>query len=623
MPPSPRQLLAQGRKMQREGRTSEAEATYRQLIRSNPGNHGALSLLGALLGESGRLDEAIYSLERASAIDPNPTYLTQLGAAYRLAGRLDAAAESFGRILEVAPNFPDARLNLASILMDAGADAHALPLLEEALRLGPDSGRLRAAASRASFNLGQVDVALMHARRAVALSPSVASHHLRLANLLDAHGEKASAIASYRRAIELDGSDHGAHSALITAMLSSPEFGASHHYAEARAWAQRHAAPLRGRLPVPPNDKDPERQLRVAYVSPDFREHAIQQFLVPLLEHHDQSVVEIFLYASVDRPDVATDWYRRFAGDNFRDIRQMDDVSAAKLVRNDGIDILVDLALHSSGGRLRVFACRAAPVQISWLGYVGTTGLDTIDYRITDGVLDPRDGSLDIYSETCLHLPETLWCYAALDSTLEVNALPALSNHHVTFGCQNAYRKLHPGVLALWARVLGNVPGSRLFLHADQHAREWLQLNLAREGIEAQRVEFGGRAPRLEYLQRYQRIDIALDTFPFNGATTTLDAAWMGVPVVTLRGASPLQRAGASIMMNLGLPELVAPSEDVFVAQAVALASDLNRLRALRAGLRQRLATSALGNAPAYARHVETAYRTAWRRYCAPTGISS
>jgi len=405
--------------------------------------------------------------------------------------------------------------------------------------------------------------------------------------------------------------------------LSSPDYGANDHYVEARAWAERHAAPLRGRLPLPSNDKDPERRLRIGYVSPDFREHAIQQFLVPLLEHHDQSAVEIFLYSSVDRPDVATDWYRHFAGNNFRDIRQMDDVSAAKLVRSDRIDILVDLALHSSAGRLRIFACRPAPVQISWLGYVGTPGLDTIDYRITDNVLDPPGGNLGFYSETCLHLPETLWCYSALDSTLEVNALPALSAHRVTFGCQNAYRKLHPGLLALWGRVLGKVPGSRLFLHADEHARERLQLNLAREGVEADRIEFGGRAPRLEYLRRYQRIDIGLDTFPFNGATTTLDAAWMGVPVVTLSGASPLQRAGASIMMNLGLPELVARSEEAFVAEAVALASDLNRLSELRAGLRRRLATSPLGNAPVYARHVEAAYRTAWRRYCSPTVTSS
>jgi predicted O-linked N-acetylglucosamine transferase (SPINDLY family) len=609
--------------MHRDGRRTEAEKTYRQLIGSNPRNHQALSSLGVLLGESGRLNEAIEALERASALEVNPTYLTQLGVVYRLAGVLDAAAEAFGRILEVEPNFPDARLNLASILMDAGAYAHALPLLDEALRLGPDGARLRAAAARACFNLGQVDGALMHARRAVELAPHVASYRRQLGDLLDAHGEKPSAIASYRRAVELDGSDHIAHSALIVAMLSSPDFTANDHYAEARAWAERHAAPLRGRLPVPPNDKNPERRLRIGYVSPDFREHALQQFLVPLLEHHDQGAVEIFLYSSVDRPDVATDWYRHFAGSTFRDIRQMDDVSAANLVRSDRIDILVDLALHSSAGRLRIFACRPAPVQISWLGYVGTTGLDTIDYRITDNVLDPPDADPALSSETCLRLPETLWCYSALDSTLEVNPLPALSTDHVTFGSQNAYRKLHPGLLATWGRVLAAVPGSRLFLHADEHARERLKRELAREGVAADRIEFGGRVPRLEYLRRYQRIDIGLDTFPFNGATTTLDAAWMGVPVVTLSGASPLQRAGASIMTNLGLPELVATSEDAFVTKAVKLASDLNRLSQLRSSLRGRLTTSPLGNVLVYARHVEAAYRTAWRRYCEATAATS
>lgn len=623
MATSPRQLLAQARKMHRDGRRTEAERTYRQLIGSNPRNHQALSSLGVLLGESGRLNEAIQALERASALEVNPTYLTQLGVVYRLAGVLDAAAESFGRILEIEPNFPDARLNLASILMDAGAHAPALPLLDEAVRLGPDGPRLRAAAARACFNLGQVDGALIHARRAAELAPHVASYRRQLGDLLDAHGEKASAIASYRRAVELDGSDHTAHSALIVAMLSSPGFTANDHYAEARAWAERHAAPLRGRLPVPSNDRNPERRLRIGYVSPDFREHAIQQFLVPLLQHHDQGAVEIFLYSSVDRPDVATDWYRHFAGNNFRDIRQMDDVSAANLVRSDGIDILVDLALHSTAGRLRVFACRPAPVQISWLGYVGTTGLDTIDYRITDNAVDPPDADLGLYSETSLHLPETLWCYDALDSTLDVTPLPALGAHRVTFGSQNTFRKLHPGLLALWGRVLGAVPGSRLFLHADEHARERLQRDLAREGLEADRIEFGGRVPRLEYLRRYQRIDIGLDTFPFNGATTTLDAAWMGVPVVTLSGALPLQRAGASIMTNLGLPELVATSEDAFVAKAVALASDLNRLSELRGSLRSRLTTSPLGNVSVYARHVEAAYRTAWRRYCEASVNSS
>jgi predicted O-linked N-acetylglucosamine transferase (SPINDLY family) len=237
---------------------------------------------------------------------------------------------------------------------------------------------------------------------------------------------------------------------------------------------------------------------------------------------------------------------------------------------------------------------------------------------MTDPFLDPPGSDLHLYSEKCLHLPETLWCYDALDSTLDVGPLPALSTQRLTFGCQNSYRKLHPGVLALWARVLKSVPNSQLFLYADEHARDELRKVLVSCGVTSNRIDFGGRVSRIDYLKRYDRIDIGLDTFPFNGATTTLDAAWMGVPVVTLSGAASLQRAGTSIAMNLGLPELVAGSDEAFVERAVALAGDLNRLSELRGVLRARLAASPLGTLSAYARHVEAAYRSVWRRYCQP-----
>ncbi|MBN1605094.1 MAG: tetratricopeptide repeat protein [Polyangiaceae bacterium] len=609
-------LLERALRLQRSGRTKEAESLCRQLICRSGLNHRALCSLGLLLFDSGRLAESTQYLERAVAIEPNPKYLTSLGEVYRRQGRLDVAAETFGRILEIDPDFPEARLNLAVTLAEAGVDAEALALLEEAARVGPDSPRLRVALAWLLLHLHRPEPSLAHARRAVELGPNVASTHWQLGDALDACGKKAEAISSYRRAVEVNPSDHRAHSDLIVAMLLDPEYDAQAIGAEARAWAQRHAEPLRKQLRPHANDKDPERRLRVGYVSPDFRAHPIQQFLVPLLEHHDPSAFEIFLYSSVHRPDPETEWYRAFAGDRFRDIRNIEDLQAAELVRSDRIDILVDLALHSTGGRLRVFACRPAPVQISWLGYAGTTGLGTIDYRITDPFVDPPGADVSVYSEACLHLPETSWCYAALCSEPAVEALPALSAGCVTFGCQNSYRKLHTRLFALWARVLREVAGARLFLHAEEHARKGVRQAFAREGVQADRLEFGGRLSRDEYLRRYQRIDIGLDTFPFNGATTTLDAAWMGVPVVTLSGRSSLQRAGTCIAMNLGLPELVALSEDEFVETAVTLARDLDHLSQLRAGLRCRLETSPLGNAPRFARHIENAYRTAWRRYC-------
>jgi predicted O-linked N-acetylglucosamine transferase (SPINDLY family) len=598
------------------GRTKDAESICRQLIARNAQNHRALCALAILLFESGRLEESARYFERAIALDPNPRYLTNLGEVYRRLGRLDVAAETFGRILELDPNFPDARLNLAVTLTAAGVHVEALALLEAAARLGPDSARLRVALASLLLRLNRPEQALSHARRAVELAPEMAASHRQLADALDAIGNKLEAIASYRRAVELNPADYSAHSDLIVATLSIPEFDDAARFAEARAWAARHAAPLFKHVRSSKNDKDPERRLRIGYLSPDFRAHPMQHFLVPLFEQHDRAKVEVFLYSSVERPDTETEWYRTFAAERFRDIRPLDDLEAAELVRSDGIDILVDLALHSVGGRLRVFACRPAPVQMSWLGYMGTTGLDTVDYRITDPFVDPPGADRGVYSEACLHLPETLWCYASRGSEPEVGPLPALAAGFVTFGSQNTYRKLHEGVFSLWARVLREVPSARLLMYTEEQAQSRVLRAFARDGIDAGRIEFCGRASRHEYLARYGRMDIGLDTFPFNGATTTLDAALMGVPFVTLSGASAPQRGGTCIAMNLGLPELVAHSEDEFVAVAAALACDLERLSALRAGLRARLRASPLGDAPRFARELETLYRTAWRRYC-------
>ncbi len=615
-PKTSRERLQRALELQRNGRADEAEPLLRQVIAANAAQHAALFALGVLLLQTRRLEEARQYFERAISIEANARYLTALGEVLRQLGKLDLAAEAFGRILEIEPDYPDARLNLATVLIDAGIRREAIELLEEALERGPDKPQLRSTLAWLWYRLQRPNLALPHAKRAAELAPDVVATHAQLADILDTCGDKAAAIDSYRRALVLDPTAHEVHSSLIVAMLPNPSFDSSAIFAEARAWAARHAEPLRNQLRPHENDKQPERRLRIGYVSPDFRAHAVQQFLVPLFRNHDRSAFEIFLYSSVDEPDAETDWYRDFAGERFRDIRPLNDLEVAEAVRRDRIDILVDLALHSPGGRLRVFACRPAPVQMTWLGYVGTTGLDTIDYRITDPFLDPPGTAADAYSESNLYLPETNWCYAALADDLEPNGLPALAAGYVTFGSQNSYRKLHDGVLELWARVLLEVPKSRLFLHADDHAQQRLQRTLARAGVGAERVELGGRVSRIEYLRRYQRIDIGLDPFPFNGGTTTLDAAWMGVPVVTLSGESALQRAGTSIASNLGLPELVAHTPDDFVEAAARLAGDLARLSELRSGLRFRLEASALGDAPRFARHLEAAYRSAWWRYC-------
>ncbi len=617
----PSRLWERARAARAAGQTKEAETLYRQLLTRSPQDSDALFELSVLLFESGRFQESSRTLERLLAIRPDdpallPVLLTNLGEAYRRQGDLERAAAAFERILVLDPAFPEAHQNLGITLMNRGRPDEALPHLERAVALRPESAPFHVSLAWVLLQLGRVEESLACCRRAVELDPNHAPAHHHLGNALVELGDRGSAILSYRRAFKLDPGDHDAHSNLILVALTAPGYDARALLAEGRRWARLHAEPLQPYQRPHASDKNPDRPLRLGYVSPDFRAHPMRQFLTPLFAHHDRSSFEIYLYSSVDQPDFATEQYRTWAGTRFRDIRYLDDVAAAELVRKDRIDILVDLALHSAGGRLRLFACKPAPVQITWLGYAGTTGLDAIDYRITDPYVDPPGTDLGLYSEACLHLPETSWCYASLEPDLPVGPLPALTAGVVTFGCQNSYRKVHPGVLSLWARVLRKIPGSRLLLYAEEPGQKDTLRRLAADGVEPNRVEFGKRVSRREYLERYRRIDIGLDTFPFTGATTSLDALWMGVPVVTLTGSTSLHRAGTCLAMNLGLPDLVASSEDELLAEAVALAYDLPRLTQLRAELRPRLEASPLGDAPRFARHLEAAFRTAWRRYC-------
>jgi predicted O-linked N-acetylglucosamine transferase (SPINDLY family) len=612
-------LLERATAHHRAGRPKEAEAFYRKVLSRKPQHDQALFMLSGLLFESGRFEEASLFLERLVAIDAHPAYLTNLGEAYRRQGELDAAAAACRRALAADPDLPEAHHNLGLTLMNADAPDEARPHLERALELRPDSPQFHVSVAWMLLQLRRVAESAAHCRRAIELAPTLAAAHHHLANALVEEGDRGGAIASYRRAFELDPLDHDAHSNLILVALTDPSYDAASLGAEARAWAKLHTEPLRAQQRSHPNQPpqlgggDPARRLRIGYVSPDLRgHHPSRQFLLPLLRNHDRSLFDIYLYGSVERPDEVTEEYRALVGDHYRDIRRMDDVSAAELVRRDRIDILVDLAVHGAGHRLRLFACKPAPIQMTWLGYPGTTGLDSIDYRLTDPFLDPPGTDLGVYVETSLPLPESFWCYDALEADLPVRPPPALAAGFITFGCLGSPRKVHPGVVSLWARVLAAVPGSRLLLVAEEHARAPMRRAFESAGIHAERIEFTGRVRRRQYLEHYHRIDVGLDTFPFAGGTTSLDAIWMGVPVVTLNGATVLHRAGVSIAMNLALPELIAASPDQYVSIASELARDRERLVLLRAQLRARLEASPLGDAPRFARHLESLYRTVW-----------
>ena len=332
----------------------------------------------------------------------------------------------------------------------------------------------------------------------------------------------------------------------------------------------------------------PNRRLRIGYVSGDFRDHCQSFFTIPLLSSHDHQAFEIFCYSSVERPDEYT---RRIAGyaDVWRDVRQLNDEELHQVIVKDRIDIHVDLAMHMASGRPGLFARKPAPIQVAWLAYPGTTGLSAIDYVLSDPWLAPPSDDR-YYTEQVLRLPDTFWCYDPLTSEPTVNALPALSNGYVTFGCLNAPCKLSDRTLALWGGVFEKIDNARLLLMAPPGPRrEQLLDRISKLGIRANRITFQSFMPRPAYLQSYHQIDIGLDTLPYNGHTTSLDSLWMGVPVVSRVGTTAVGRAGLSQLTNLGLAELCASSDDEFVEIAVGLAKDLSHLNELRRTLRDRM----------------------------------
>jgi predicted O-linked N-acetylglucosamine transferase (SPINDLY family) len=587
------------------------------VLRLKPDFADAHNILGIVLVKQRKLAEAAESFRRALHANPHHAMAhSNLGNALKEQGELDAAVSSFREALRLKPDFPEAYNNLGSILQQQGRFEEAESCLRQALRLKPDSAEV-------CFNLGillwkleRVEDAIACNQRAVQLKPDYAEAHANLGNGLMERSQLDDAIAAYRVALRLKPDDAHVHSNLVRILHYHPGYDLEAIRDECRRWNARHAEPLTGDVRPHANLPDPERRLRIGYVSPDFRDHADAFFVVPLLSSHDHRQFEIFCYAHVARPDALTGRLRGYA-DVWRNIVGHSDAQIADTVRDDRIDILVDLKLHTADNRLQLFARKPAPVQVTWLGYPGTTGLSTVDYRLTDPYLDPPGLFDAYYTEESLRLPDTFWCYDPLTDGPSINALPALESGALTFGCLNNFCKVNDGCLALWARVLRDVPHSRLLLQAPRGpARDKVLARLHREGIAAGRVQFADKHARPEYLKLYQHIDLCLDPLPYNGHTTSLDAFWMGVPTVTMVGETAVGRAGWSQLCNLDLKELAAETPDEYVTLAAKLAADLPCLQELRRTLRERMTQSPLMDANRFARNVESAYRQMWRRWC-------
>jgi len=396
---------------------------------------------------------------------------------------------------------------------------------------------------------------------------------------------------------------------------NAPEAVAAEH----RAWGEKASAAVS----VPGSrdlDRDPARRLRIGYVSPDFRRHSVAYFFEALLAEHDPDAVEAVCYAHVPAPDPMTERLKGLAHE-WHDIATLDDPALAEKIRGERIDILVDLAGHTAKNRLPVFVHKPAPIQVTYLGYPNTSGLARIDYRLTDAVADPPGDGDDLYAERLVRLDRCFLAYRPPPAAPAVSGLPSERIGRITFGSFNNNTKITPELIAVWSRILRELPTSRLLLKsgpfADRETRQRYLDLFAAEGIEPKRIRAFGYLPEVsDHLNFYANIDLALDTFPYNGTTTTCEALWMGVPVLTLAGPVHASRVGASLLTAVGIEDLIARDTDAYVGKAIGLASDPARLADLRSRLRPAMATSPLTDGAGLARAIENAYRRMWRKWC-------
>jgi len=601
------------------GQAEEAVAAYRRAIALAPEMAEAHNNLGTALRETGHAEEALACYDRAIALRPDYAQaFSNQGNALAELGRMDEAIAAHRRAIDLRPDFAPGLNNLGAAMHQAGRQDEAVPVLRRSLELAPDAAAAWCGLGVALKDIGRPDEGLAAVRRAIALEPDNAIAHDNQAHLLMDLGLVGEAEAAFRRAIALAPDQIEAYSGLLMALNFRAGVAPQTIFAEAR----RFAAQLELLAPSPTfvNSRAPDRRLRIGYVSGDFRRHPVGYFLTPVLRCHDPAAVECFCYDNALRPDEVTTRLQGL-GHHWRAIARMPDAEAATLIAADGIDILVDLSGHTAANRLRLFARKPAPVQVTWLGYWGTTGLSAIDYLLADAATPvPADEAW--YSERIMRLPGGRFCYEPPEYAPSPPAAPPQSRlGRTTFGSFNNLAKLGPDAIELWAAILRAVPEACLLLKwktlNDPAARQLLLDRFSAAGVAAERLELRGPSMHPRMLEEYGDIDIALDPFPFSGGLTSCEALWMGVPVVTLVGATPPARQTAAFLEALGLDDLIADTPDRYVAIAVALAADSGRIERLRAELRPRMAASPLCQAKAFTRNLEDAYRRMWKAWCA------
>lgn len=605
-----------GSVLQAQNQFDEAIGSYRKALSFRPAYPEAYYDLGIAFHAQGKLDVAIESYRKALSLKPEFAQANNnLGNLFLEQDNLEAAFECYRKALSSNPELPQAQYNLGNVLMaqdrlDEAADAY-----RKTLSLEPDNAEAYCMLGIVCHLQRKTDEANANLKIAISYKPEWAEALNDRGVVLRDLGKLDEAMGSFRKALSINQDFPAAHSNLLLAMQFDPDAPPDQLLAEHLKYAARFEAPLTAERLSHSNTKEPDRRLRIGYVSPDFRNHAVAYFFEPILENHDREHFEIFCYYNNNHRDEYTD--RIIAhSDHWLPCRKMGDAELAERIKADGIDILIDLAGHTVGNRLGAFARKPAPIQITYLGYPGTSGLSAVDYRLTDNYADPP-GSEIYYTEKLLRLPDSLCCYKPQDMSA-ILPLPALQNGHITFGSFNNFNKIDHTCIELWARLLLAVPNSRMMMLTipEGASRQRIQEQFATLDVAPERLEFRGFLPKAEFRQMFQQIDIALDPIAVTGGTTTCETLWMGVPVIILAGPRYITRVGYSFLSAAGMQEFAAATPEEYIAIAVRLANDIPQLAKLHAGMRSRVAASPLVDEERFTRNLEKIYREVWIEWC-------
>jgi predicted O-linked N-acetylglucosamine transferase (SPINDLY family) len=603
--------------LDRQGRPDEAAECYRRAMRIYPDSPLLHVNLGKVLKERGRLDEAVGCYRRALALEPDyPEAYDCLGLALEGQGRPEEAVACFRRAVELEPNLPNAHSNLGAALQVQGRLDEAVACFRRALALEPDYPEAHSNLGSALGKLGHLDEAVACCRRAIELKPDLPMAHTNLGFAFTQQGHLEEALRHYAKAIVIKPNHFPAFSNLlflVNYLESQPPASLCDMARQFGILASREVG---GRAFATWPDAPSGGALRVGLVSGDLHHHPVAFWLEGLLRAVDPARIAFVAFPTGSHEDDVTARIKPFFKD-WAPIHSLGDEAAANLIHASGVQVLLDLSGHTGYNRLPMFAWRPAPVQATWLGYFATTGIAEMDYIVGNKWLLPATESAH-FTETAWLLADVVCSYTPPAAAVEVSDLPALSANRVTFGCFNNLNKVNDAVVAVWARVLKAVPLSRLMLKARQFNEEAacsrMRARFAAHGIDEDRLLLEPASPRIDYLRAYHRIDIALDPFPYPGGTTSSDTLWMGVPLLTKKGHNYLSHAGEYVVHNVGLPDWIAADDDDYVAKAAGFASDIGRLAALRAILRQQMLASPLCNSAGLARNFEDAMWGMWSR---------